>query len=93
MTAPAHSTLVERVARAISASLKATNFDAWDHLRILDVERAAEAAIESVQLGEILETLNSIAAWDQGVVVSGKFDEPGSARTARFLLAKLGGKP
>lgn len=41
---------------------------------------------------ELLEGLNTIAAWHDGPKVSGHFDEPAAASVARALIAKAEGR-
>lgn len=57
---------------------------------------APEMADEIVRLralnAELLEGLNTIAAWHDGPKVSGHFDEPAAASVARALIAKAEGR-
>jgi len=63
-----------------------------------DEERAIFRSIfgpskEEQRIEELEEALNRIASWDEGAVVTGSFDEPVAARTARSALANVGRHP
>ena len=51
-------------------------------------EAAIRHAIQWEKVKVLLEGLNQIAAWYEGPIVNGSFDEPASARTARETLRK-----
>ena len=53
-------------------------------LRLTD--SAADATVD--ENCRFREALNIIASWDEGAEVSSRFDEPGSAKLAREVLAK-----
>lgn len=58
------------------------------------VEEAANA-LEAVEanLAKAREALNEIASWPEGATVTGSFDEPGAARTARDALKEIDDVP
>jgi chromosome segregation ATPase len=45
-------------------------------------------ADRDAELARLREALEEIASWNEGDVVTGKFDEPASAATARAALAQ-----
>ena len=91
--------LVEKVARALSQWMNAARLPTppnWERLQEATRQAyrdQARAALDACHAEEMLEALNALASWDEGEVVSGKFDEPGSAACAREVLAKLDIKP
>lgn len=55
--------------------------------RISDGPAYSLAAHRLEAAGRMADALDRIAAWHDGPVVNGSFDEPGSAQTAREALA------
>lgn len=91
ISAPKHS-LLARVVWCLNGEEATPSCEANARLIALAPEMADEIVRLRALNAELLEGLNTIAAWHDGPKVSGHFDEPAAASVARALIAKAEGR-